>query len=88
MVGSGVGQELSDEPQQLGVGLADILAQPREVGVTKGEGFVLQELRAHLNAAEVVLQVMGENSEQFILVLGEALQAVARGFQGQMRSHS
>ena len=43
---------------------------------------------AHVHAAEIILQIMRENAEQFVLVLGQLFEAVARGFQRQLRPHA
>ena len=85
-VGGRVRQELLDEREHL-VGSVQDVRGHRFSLVRAARRAVMQELGAHLHPAEVVLQVVRQDAQKLVLVLGELLQPVPRPLERQVGAH-
>ena len=82
-----IGEKFLHEGQHLRARFENVLHQPAALVVRQPVRPVLEQLRAHLHAAEVIFQIMRQDPEQLILVLGERLELIPGGLQRQMRAH-
>ena len=81
------GREVKVESEQLAAGAMNVfrkLGRFRVRARAARKPFV-QHLCAHLHAAQMIFQVMREDAEQLVLVLGHLLEPVARVFPGELR---
>ena len=84
MVRRSIGQKLLHEGEHLAARMRDVLGHQPQLRVRHRLGAVTEQLGAHVHAAQMVLEVVGEDAEQFIPVLGELLQLVAGLFERQV----
>src|ERR1700722_12687013 len=47
-----------------------------------------KELGAHIEAAEMIFQIVGEDAQEFVLVLGKFLEPITGGFEGELRANA
>ncbi len=80
-------EKLLDEGEHLVGSVQDVRRDFQQALVVELPGAVMQELRAHLHPAEMVFQVVGEDAEKLVLVLGQPAQPVARLLQRQVGPH-